>query len=91
MSGEKLGLPHLPDGQFLKPMELNCLEEHARARIQSRFPDRHLTIGRVAHLTEPINGRGTCQFRNRCSRGCPFGAYFSSVSVTLPRPSEPAT
>ena len=84
VSGEKLGLPHLPDGQFLKPMELNCLEEHARARIQSRFPDRHLTIGRVAHLTEPINGRGTCQFRNRCSRGCPFGAYFSSVSVTLP-------
>ena len=84
VSGEKLGLVHLPDGQFLKPMELNCLEEHARARIQSRFPGRHLTIGRVAHLTEPINGRGTCQFRNRCSRGCPFGAYFSSVSVTLP-------
>ena len=68
ISGEKLGLPHLPDGQFLPPMELNCLEKHVRSRIESQFPGRTLTIGRVAHLTEPINGRGKCQFRNRCSR-----------------------
>jgi len=84
VSGEKLGLPHLPDGQFLKPMELNCLERHVKARIEKAFPGRHMTIGRVAHLTEPINGRGTCQYRNRCDRGCPFGAYFSSNAVTLP-------
>lgn len=84
VSGEKLGLSHLPDGQFLKPMELNCLERHARSRIETAFPGRHVTIGRVAHLTEPINGRGTCQYRNRCGRGCPFGAYFSSNAVTLP-------
>jgi choline dehydrogenase-like flavoprotein len=84
VSGEKLGLPHLPDGQFLKPMQLNCLEKHVKERIEKTFPGRHLTIGRAAHLTEPLNGRGVCQFRNRCSRGCPFGAYFSSVAVTLP-------
>lgn len=84
ISGEKLGLEHLPDGQFLKPMELNCLEQHARIQIEKAYPGRRLTIGRVAHLTEPINGRGTCQFRNRCSRGCPYGAYFSSNAVTLP-------
>ena len=84
ISGEKLGLPQLPDGQFLKPMEMNCLEKHAREQIEKTFPGRNLTIGRVAHLTESINGRGTCQFRNRCSRGCPFGAYFSSNAVTLP-------
>lgn len=84
ISGEKLGLAHLPDGQFLKPMELNCLERHAKDRIETTFPGRHLTIGRVAHLTEPLNGRGTCQYRNRCGRGCPFGAYFSSNAVTLP-------
>jgi choline dehydrogenase-like flavoprotein len=84
VSGEKLGLAHLPDGQFLKPMELNCLERHARERIEKAFPGRRMTIGRVAHLTEPINGRGTCQYRNRCGRGCPFGAYFSSNAVTLP-------
>ncbi len=84
ISGEKLGLPHLPDGEFLKPMELNCLEQHARQKIESTFPGRHLTIGRVAHVTEPLNGRGTCQFRNRCNRGCPYGAYFSSNAVTLP-------
>ncbi len=84
VSGERLGLAHLPDGQFLKPMELNCLEQHARTRIEAAFPGRHLTIGRVAHLTEPLNGRGTCQYRDRCGRGCPFGAYFSSNAVTLP-------
>ena len=43
-----------------------------------------MIIGRVAHLTEPLNGRGKCQFRNRCDRGCPYGAYFSSNAVTLP-------
>jgi len=84
ISGEKLGLKQLPDGQFLKPMELNCLEKQVRERVEKAFPGRHLTIGRVAHLTEPINGRGTCQFRNRCSRGCPYGAYFSANAVTLP-------
>ena len=84
ISGQKMGLPHLPDGHFLPPMELNTLEKHVKSRIEKEFPGRYLTIGRVAHLTEPLNGRGKCQFRNRCSRGCPFGAYFSSNSVTLP-------
>jgi len=84
VSGQKMGLPHLPDGHFLPPMELNTLEKHVKARIEKNFPGRYLTIGRVAHLTEPLNGRGKCQFRNRCSRGCPFGAYFSSNAVTLP-------
>jgi choline dehydrogenase-like flavoprotein len=84
ISGEKMGLPHLPDGHFLPPMELNCLEKHVKNRIEKEFKGRYLTIGRVAHLTEPINGRGKCQYRNRCARGCPFGAYFSSNAVTLP-------
>ncbi|MCC6283586.1 MAG: GMC family oxidoreductase [Saprospiraceae bacterium] len=84
ISGEKLGLAHLPDGHFLPPMELNCIEKHVKTRIEKEFKERYLTIGRVAHLTEPINGRGKCQYRNRCSRGCPFGAYFSSNAVTLP-------
>ena len=84
ISGEALGLPHLPDSHFLPPMELNCVEKHIKSRIEKDFPGRHLIIGRVAHLTESINGRGKCQFRNRCSRGCPYGAYFSSNAVTLP-------
>ncbi|MGB5437046.1 MAG: GMC family oxidoreductase [Maribacter sp.] len=84
ISGEALGLPHLPDSHFLPPMELNCVEKHVKKRIQDNYEGRHLIIGRCAHLTEPLNGRGKCQFRNRCSRGCPFGAYFSSNAVTLP-------
>ncbi|RZS95495.1 GMC oxidoreductase [Cecembia calidifontis] len=84
VSGEKMGLPHLPDGQFLPPMEMNCLEKHVKKEIESKFPFRYMTIGRVANLTVEHNGRGACQSRNRCHRGCPYGAYFSSISVTLP-------
>ena len=89
ISGEKLGLPHLPDGEFLPPMELNCLEKHFKSDVEKQFAGRHVTIGRVAHLTEPKPwhlelGRGKCQYRNRCARGCPYGAYFSSNSATLP-------
>ena len=89
VSGEKLGLDHLPDGEFLPPMELNCLEKHFKSKIKSAYQNRHVTIGRVAHLTEAKQwhldlGRSQCQNRNRCSRGCPYGAYFSSNSATLP-------
>ncbi|MEL6720900.1 MAG: GMC family oxidoreductase [Bacteroidota bacterium] len=84
ISGESLGLPHLPDSHFLPPMELNCVEKEVKKRIEKNFKGRHLIIGRVAHLTEPLNGRGKCLYRNRCGRGCPYGAYFSSNAVTLP-------
>lgn len=84
ISGEPLGLPQLPDSHFLPPMELNCVEKDVKKRIEAEFPGRHLIIGRVAHLTQPLNGRGTCQFRNKCSQGCPFSAFFSSTTVTLP-------
>ena len=84
ISGQKEGLPHLPDGIFLPPMDLNCVEKTVRDRIKKHFDDRIMTIGRTAHLTQEHMGRGKCQFRNRCMRGCPFGGYFSSNSATLP-------
>mgnify|MGYP005623176515 FL=1 len=87
ISGEALNLPHLPDSTFLPPMELNCLETHLKESIANSYDDRLMTIGRVAHITQGSKkgaGRTACQFRNRCDRGCPFGAYFSSNSSTLP-------
>lgn len=85
ISGSKEGLSHLPDGQFLKPMELNCVEKDVAARIREKYKgERHLFIGRVANLSEAIEGRTNCQFRNRCWEGCPFGGYFSTQSSTLP-------
>ena len=84
ISGERLGLPHLPDGEFLPAMPLNCVEEHVKSKVESTWNNRYITSGRVAHVTVEHNGRGPCQYRNRCDRGCPYGAYFSSVSVTLP-------
>lgn len=89
VSGEKLNLPYLPDGEFMPPMELNCVERHVRESIEGKFDDgRLLTIGRTAHITGELEHdltphRGKCQFRNRCMRGCPYGAYFSSNSSTL--------
>jgi len=84
ISGEKLGLPQLPDSEFLPPMEMNCVEKEVRKGIEKNFKGRTMTIGRVANLTQPINGRASCQYRNLCSRGCPYGAYFSTQAATLP-------
>ncbi len=84
ISGRAEGLAHLPDGPFLPPMDLNCIETHLAGKIRQHYTDRRVTIGRVANLTRGWNGRGPCQYRNLCSRGCPFGGYFSSNSATLP-------
>ncbi len=85
ISGSLEGLSQLPDGQFLPPMDLNIVEKDVAARIKQQYKgNRHLIIGRVANLTAPIEGRGACQFRNRCWEGCPFGGYFSTQSSTLP-------
>lgn len=84
ISGQKEGLEQLPDGEFLPPMEMNCVEQHLKEKVELNYPGRKLTIGRVANLTQPHNGRGSCQYRNRCMRGCPYGGYFSSNASTLP-------
>jgi choline dehydrogenase-like flavoprotein len=87
-SGSLEGLAQLPDGKFLPPHDLNCVEQDFKARLDQKL-GRKLIIGRCANLTGPLTHqespqRGTCQSRNLCIRGCPYGAYFSSLSATLP-------
>ncbi len=89
ISGNKDGLETLPDGEFLKPWELNCVEKHIQKRVAEQYKGRHVIIGRCAHLTEPKQihydqGRAGCQARHLCYRGCPYGGYFSSNSSTIP-------
>jgi choline dehydrogenase-like flavoprotein len=84
VSGQPLGIPHFPDGVYQPPMEMNCVEKLFQSKVEQRFPDRRVTIGRVANLTAPVKGRGVCQYRNLCHRGCPYGAYFSTNASTLP-------
>lgn len=85
ISGSKENLPQLPDGNFLPPMDLNCVEKDVATRIKEQYKGkRTMFIGRVANLTQAIPGRTQCQFRNRCWEGCPFGGYFSTQSSTLP-------
>ncbi len=93
VSGQKEGLKQVPDGVFLPPFKLNCAEQHMREAVAKKYPKRVITPGRVANLTEykpdiHKGKRGQCQTRNRCVRGCPYGAYFSSLSATLPVAEE---
>jgi choline dehydrogenase-like flavoprotein len=84
ISGSREGLPELPDGQFQPAMPLNCVEEIIAGRVAAKFGGRRIIPGRVANLTQALPGRGACQYRNACWLGCPFGAYFSTQSSTLP-------
>jgi len=85
ISGNRAGIPHLPDGQFMPPMEMTVVEKDVAARIKEIYKgQRHMIIGRTANITEPLPGRTNCQYRDKCWLGCPFGAYFSTQSSTLP-------
>ena len=89
ISGNKDGLDILPDGEFLPPIELSCVEKYFQESIAKHYPDRPVIYARCAHLTKPQQihfdqGRAQCQNRNLCQRGCPFGGYFSSNSSTIP-------
>lgn len=84
ISGNRDGLPQIPDGEFLPAMELNCLEKHFQESVNSNYDNRRVVVSRIANLSQQHNGRGPCQYRNLCHRGCPFGGYFSANSATLP-------
>lgn len=88
ISGNKDGIPNLPDGNYLPPFEMNVFEKHIRERLRKNFKDRDLIIGRMAILTQDHNGRGKCHSRNLCHRGCIFGAPYSSNSAALPDASK---
>lgn len=85
IQGSKEGLEVLPDGEFMPPMDLNCAEKEVKKRLEAHYKNaRKMIIGRSANITQPHNDRTNCQYRDRCWRGCPFGAYFSTQSATLP-------
>ncbi len=85
VSGAEEGLAQLPDGRFLPPMALNCVEQAVRERLAARFGrERVLTIGRCAILTTEHRGRAACHYCGTCERGCTTHSYFSSHAATLP-------
>ena len=84
VSGSQENIPHLPDGNFQPPFEMNAVEKHFKQQLEGKFGDRKLIIGRTANLTKPVKGRGQCQARDLCHRGCPWGAYFSTNASTIP-------
>lgn len=89
IAGNRDGIPTLPDGEFLPPFEMSCVEKYFKEKVESKYPDRYIISSRVAHLTQPQEihlkqGRGKCVNRTICERGCPYGGYFSSNSSTIP-------
>lgn len=89
ISGNRDGLDILPDGEFLPPLEMSCVQDYFKGVVAEHYKDRHVVYGRCAHLTRPEKihldqGRAKCQNRVLCQRGCPFGGYFSSNASTLP-------
>ena len=89
ITGNKDGIDTLPDGEFMTPHDLNCVEKYFKEQVSKQYKDRHMIIGRAAHITDPQQihldqGRAKCQNRTMCERGCPFGGYFSSNASTIP-------
>lgn len=89
IAGESAGIENVPDGVFQPAFGLTAPEKVLKEKLEANFPDRRLINGRCAHLTKPTPeqqelGRVVCQTRNLCNRGCSFGAYFSSLSASLP-------
>ena len=89
ITGNKDGVDALPDGEFLTPHEMTCVEKYFKEKVAGAYKDRHIIIGRAAHLTDPQQihydqGRAKCQHRTICERGCPFGGFFSSNASTIP-------
>jgi choline dehydrogenase-like flavoprotein len=89
ISGQAEGLDVLPDSHFLPPMAMFAPEKYMKEQVSKKMGGRPITIGRTAHLTSPqahhtALGRASCQFRDMCMRGCPYGGYFSTQSATLP-------
>jgi choline dehydrogenase-like flavoprotein len=85
ISGSRDGLAILPDGEFMPPIALNCVEEEVAKRLQRAYGGRRRLIhARVANATQALPGRNACQYRDACWLGCPYGGYFSTQSSTLP-------
>jgi choline dehydrogenase-like flavoprotein len=83
VSASREGLPQMPDGQFLPPMNLSCGALKAKEVIERKFGWRVMP-DRVANLTVDHRGRPACHYCDQCQRGCHTASYFNSPSVTLP-------
>ena len=83
ISGQAENLPQLPDSVFLPPMDMTCGEEMLKKGVKDKL-GRTVTIGRVAILTKPQNGRQACHYCGPCERGCTTYSYFNSVFTTIP-------
>jgi choline dehydrogenase-like flavoprotein len=83
ISGQEEGVPELPDSKFHPAMPMSCAEVQLRTRAKEKL-GRTVTIGRVANITKPLNGRAACHYCGPCERGCVTHSYFNAAFTTVP-------
>jgi choline dehydrogenase-like flavoprotein len=83
ISGQAENVPELPDSKFHPAMPMSCAETQLRTRVKEKL-GRTVTIGRVANITRPINGRAPCHYCGPCEFGCVTHSYFNSAFTTVP-------
>ncbi len=84
VSGSVENIPHLPDGKYLPPFALNCGELIAQKVAPSLGLGMRVIPKRAAQRSVSINGLAACHYCGHCGRGCDIGAFWNSISDTLP-------
>ena len=76
------GRPSNPDGEYLPPMPLRCLDHILKSGCDKTgvpyLPDR------LAQLTVPHEGHPPCHYCGNCTEGCDTGSFFSTPWFLLP-------
>src|SRR5207302_211023 len=80
VSGERLGLPYLPDGEFLPPWELNCAELVVKRGIERNTKQTREYTGRLIFLRASTLGTAQILLNSKTAR-FPTGLANSSGEV----------
>ena len=85
VAGAKEGLAALPDGQFIKPLELRCGEKMIGEACRTKLGADYRVIAlRKAINTVAYGGRRACHYCGYCMRGCDINAAYSSANAAIP-------
>jgi len=84
VAGSIENIPHLPDGKYLPPFPLNCGERIVQKVAPGIGLGMRVIPKRAAQRSRSVNGLAACHYCGSCGRGCDAGAFWNSISDTLP-------
>jgi len=56
ISGNRDGLPQVPDGEFMPPMEMNCIEKHLKQSIEKNYAEEWFDYFSFVPMLKGKNG-----------------------------------